>query len=301
MKSDDAVRLLSSDHPHDRLRAARALSSGARQADVAAIRKAFAKESVPWVRNALERALQSHSAVERGGPAQDTGEAQLDDATIRDIYVRASEEMVTTLIHEMQPKIGYIRNAAIKEVPNFEQSDTKRRIEYVEDLLGLLAEFRKVSQTPRNETFDLADLIDSVIAETKAQPTQRAGQRPLVVIGDPRRIRLAIANGLRNALEATKAVEDDAERVITVNWGMDNERCWVSIIDQGIGIHGSVEGMFGIGRTTKAEHFGMGLPIARQAMLSMGGDVTLAPGAQGGARFEVSWEKILRATQGEAA
>jgi len=304
MKIDDALYLISSEHPHERLRGARALWACGRDSDIPAIEKALAKETVPWVRKALGKALENSilTLVEEQSDSnpQEILEASIDDATLRDIYLRASEEIVSTLLHEIQPKIGYIRNAAISEIHNFDQSVTKKQIEYLEELLSLLAEFRKVSQIPDIESFDLADLIDSVIGELKPTSIRVAGQRPMVVYGDRKRIRLAITNGLRNAIEATKVVADDNERLIVINWASDNENYWVSIVDQGVGIHGHVQGMFEIGKTTKADHFGMGLPLAKQAMMSIGGDVKLSPGAQGGARFELIWEKAPVITEGDA-
>lgn len=297
MKRPEALRLIVSDQPHDRLRGARALGKEGRPGDVSLIQKALAKETVLWVRGALERAA---STIESGNNSSVslavTDEATIDDATIRDIYLKASEEMVSELLHEVLPKLGYIRAAASKEIAEFDRSDTRKKIEYLEELLSLLAEFRKMSQTPKSGTFDLASLVDEVVEEVsgafKGAITQKYGPRPLVVMGEPKRVRLAITNGLRNALEATAAVEDAKERFVTLTWGNDDERYWVSIVDQGVGIRGNINGMFGIGRTSKLHHFGMGLPLARQAMVALGGDATLAPGAQGGARFEVTWEKV---------
>ena len=37
------------------------------------------------------------------------------------------------------------------------------------------------------------------------------------------------------------------------------------------------------------DHIGMGLPLAKKAMSSMGGSVTLGPREEGGAKFEFRW------------
>ena len=66
---------------------------------------------------------------------------------------------------------------------------------------------------------------------------------------------------------------------------------WVAVIDRGVGIIGPVESAFGIGKTAKRGHRGFGLPIARQAIETLGGSCTLQPIAEGGAHFEIRWEK----------
>lgn len=291
MNANAALQLLKSSGPHDRLRGARALEALAGQSHLPAVQAALARETVPWVRRSLERVLDRLAGT--GSTAVDLrGDVGVDEQTLRAISLKVSEETVSMLLHEVHPKVGYIRNAAIREIPNFQESDTKRRIEYLEELLSLLSEFRKASQTPVTVEFDVGELVVGVIAELKSETAMPAGQRPMIVLGDPARIRLAVTNGLRNAIEANAAVPTSEPRTITINWGVDDHSYWISIVDQGVGVHGSVDAMFEIGRTTKQSHFGMGLPIARQAVASLGGHISLSPGDQGGARFEITWEKL---------
>lgn len=297
MKRVEALGLISSDQPHDRLRGARALQKTGRASDIPEIQKAMAKESVLWVKRALVLAVSAIENEQIKDTHVETSESIVDDTTLRDIFLKASEYTLSTLLHEVQPKLGYIRAAALHEIPNFESSETNKKINYLEELLLLLSELRKVSQTPKFVTFDLANLVDDIQAEFETANIQLTGARPLLVVGEPSRIRLAIINGVRNALDANSAVGDTVVRYVTITWGSDDGRYWISIIDQGIGIHGNINGMFAIGQTSKLDHFGMGLPIARQAMLALGGDVTLGPGAQGGARFEVVWDKVPTPSQ----
>lgn len=300
MKASEALRLLESEHPHDRLRGARALLEKATAEEQPHLERALARETVSWVRQALQRTL---DRLNERAPRANTSDATEDivtDAVISDIYLKAMEEVLSTLLHEVQPRIGYVRNAASREIDRFEESDTKSEIENLEKLLALLAELRRVSQTPSSVSFDLADLLSQVVAELGDENVQLAGPRPLIVFGEPARVRLAFANGLRNAIEATLALEDGSERKVVVNWGVDEEQYWISVVDEGPGVRGSLDGMFAIGRTTKHDHFGMGLPLARQAMLALGGQVTLAPSAQGGARFEIRWERLSADAQAEA-
>ena len=103
---------------------------------------------------------------------------------------------------------------------------------------------------------------------------------------------LSFVNGLRIAIDATKALEAEIEVYpdITINWGATDVDTWVAIVDSGVGFRGNVARAFEIGSTTKAGHLGMGLATAQQAMTSMDGSVRLIPGERG-VRFEMRWPK----------
>jgi len=293
MKRSEALQLLESTSPHDRLRAARSLLATATRSDERILGAALAAESVSWVRTAIERVLdrlRDVAPATTAAPREDT-QSVLDDTVLRALKLKASEELFSSLVHEITPRIGFIRNAAKREIGvGFDHSDTKVRIEQLEDLMSLLVEFRGVSQQAKFAQFDLAELIDGAVTDVGFPNTGKAGPRPLLVIGDQRRVRLAVINGLKNGAESIQTLGNLDGRIV-INWGISDNGYWISIVDEGVGIRGNVEGMFGLGSTTKAHHFGMGLPLARQAMLSMDGEVALSAGAQRGARFDITWAR----------
>jgi signal transduction histidine kinase len=138
----------------------------------------------------------------------------------------------------------------------------------------------------------LAALIDEIVAtEARESVTPSVvGPRPFVLVSDPAFLRLAVVNGLRNAIEAIEQVGSRGQgHPIVVTWGETDRDWWISIIDQGPGISGSVEAKFEIGRSTKRGHRGFGLAIARRAMESLQGTVSLHPGTDGGTRYELRW------------
>tara|TARA_R110002074_G_scaffold303063_2_gene474261 strand:- start:845 stop:1108 length:264 start_codon:yes stop_codon:yes gene_type:complete len=75
---------------------------------------------------------------------------------------------------------------------------------------------------------------------------------------------------------------------IVVNWAETDRDYWIAILDEGVGIHGGIEGAFEIGTSTK-NHVGHGLPGIRAAMLSLQGTATLEPRKDRGCTLALTW------------
>jgi len=208
---------------------------------------------------------------------------------IRRVRSEAIEWATTLLLHEVASPVGLIATAASREVPNYENSQTKHHVDSVQRIFLGMEQLRKATASPRPVRFDLADLISRVIAEEGVTEATPYGPRPLIVVTDPNLLRFAISNGLRNAVEAVaKPVTGDAHPVV-VTWGKTDVDYWVAIIDRGPGLIGPVDPAFRPGHSTKPGHPGFGLAIARQAMETLGGLVNLGPGNGVGARYELRW------------
>jgi signal transduction histidine kinase len=78
---------------------------------------------------------------------------------------------------------------------------------------------------------------------------------------------------------------------IVIGWGETDRDLWLSILDRGKGFPQGFAKLFEIGTTTKKNHLGMGLALARQAALSLNGQITLAPRQPNGAKFEFRWPR----------
>lgn len=145
------------------------------------------------------------------------------------------------------------------------------------------------------EEFDLATIIKNCLPNDLPHTqcmVSFAGTSPEIVQGDQSLVAIAVTNGLRNAIEASISVaRDDYKPPIIVNWGATDRDVWISIIDEGIGFHGSIEGAFQIGTSTKEGHSGHGLPAIRAAMLSLSGNAELIPKDKGCA-LNLSWPII---------
>lgn len=286
---------LQSKRPHDRLTAARELTKYAVPADMEKIQVAIAVETVPWVKTALIRALDRLVPYTTIADEPGLKLENFSDAIARDIALKNGEEIASAFMHEILPKLGFIRNSARKEIEDFESSETFKRIDSLEQLLNLIGKFRSVSKTPTISEFDLHDLIETIELEHRCEcHILLAGPKTLIVQGEPVRVHLAVSNGIRNAIDATRQLVAEDQGPIVISWGSTDSEYWISIVDSGIGLTGNISGMFNIGSSTKAgDHFGMGLPLAKQAISSLDGNVTLTPPVNGGARFEIKWPRII--------
>jgi signal transduction histidine kinase len=136
----------------------------------------------------------------------------------------------------------------------------------------------------------LHKLVASSVQDEAVAPERvlLARAEPAVVVGDPALVTLAFVNLLRNALDASQ----DVDGPIVINWGRGDESAWVSVLDSGQGLPAdAMSAAFDVGSTTRSEqgHFGLGLPIANQAMRSIAGTITLRPRRDRGTAAEARW------------
>lgn len=297
MNRTTALQLLQSASAHDRLLGARYLAKHASTEDVDSIDRALRKENVSWVQNALSVALKRGTGqVEDRSAGTEIAEENISiaDHQIGDIYANALRETTSLLLHEIEPLIGTARLYAQREIASFDQSQTKKQLDLLDSLLTAISDLRSASTPGKPAEIELSALVQEVCEQERqghAVEIQCAGPSPFSVVADRGRLWLALKNGLRNAIEATELIESQSRYPIVINWNRTDLDFWVSIIDQGIGLRANLERVFDIGTSSKKNHLGMGLPAARQAMMSIGGDITLTPREQTGVKFEVRWPR----------
>ena len=292
MARDEAFAILEGGASHERLKAARSLTSSASVRDLPAIRSALRKEAVSFVKRALEQAIMR---LETGDVAVAAAELETDAEpdSERRAYVRAVRWVSESLLHEIHPRVGAIRHAARKAIPDYEDSFLKRRVDALASVLSGIEELRKASSAASIHRFNLGELLSKIVTEETHSTSAEVflqGSRDATAFGDPNLLLLAIGNALRNAVEATASVGPTARPVI-VSWGETDVDFWVTILDHGPGLAGPTEAAFEIGRTTKTGHRGFGLAIARQAMQTLDGSIGLQQAAGGGARVDIRWFK----------
>ncbi len=138
---------------------------------------------------------------------------------------------------------------------------------------------------------DLGEALSSALSMMEPQLRQRAVRisqirppEPVLVMGDRLRIEQVMINLLRNALDATKSVEDPAVDVVLAA----GETAALSVRDNGEGIE-NFENLFEPFYTTKqpGDGVGLGLAISSGIVSDLGGRLTARNGQHGGAVFEM--------------
>ena len=286
---------LASELPDERLKAARFLAEHATPEHEGQLREALARESVQWIRSALKRAIKRLSST---ATIEESTSAILntEDAPERfaaQVYAEALEESTSHIIHEVEPLVGLLRMACEREIgEKFEASSTRQHLDRLDALLDTIARLRRAASAPVNEEFALDELVMRLVQDANPPAgvaIHKSGPQPLVVQGDSSLITLCLANGLRNAIEATSALNTDlSSNPINVTWGQTDIDNWIAVVDVGIGFKGNLQRAFEMGTTTKSGHLGMGLAIARQAISSLSGKLMLVP-SERGMKFEMRW------------
>lgn len=298
MTREEALHQLFAESSHQRFMAVHELSKTATSEDLPLLLRARQGERDAFVLKRLESviALCTKKHTRRELPKllpRDEGEDPFPAAR-----AQAIDEVAGVLLHEIGSKLGLVAYTASKEVPNYDSSLTGQRIRSLQASFDAITQLRDATTQPRLEQFDLVDLIQEVInIEADGNPAAIAmyGMRPFVVTSGRHLLRLALCNGIRNAIEATTeppkttSPADDARVIVT--WGATDRDNWISVIDHGPGIAASFNFLFHMGKTTKTGHGGFGLSIAKQALETLGGEVVLDASPAGGAKYEMRWKK----------
>lgn len=116
---------------------------------------------------------------------------------------------------------------------------------------------------------------------------------PILILADGPKLRGAIQNLLRNALEATALAAPPGARadggLVSLRAGENGATAWVEIADSGPGLAPEVRRrMFEPFVTTKRAGTGLGLTIAQRVVQAHGGRIDHGPGEGGGAIFRVT-------------
>lgn len=296
MTRDEALAQLTATSAHVRGQAARALGTLGRAGDLERLRTARLVESVSHVDYALQDAIRRLSS-QQGPQLLAVGDDEVIPEDVRrQIYGQAVKWITGFLLHEIASPIGLVRLAAKRELGDgWDRSETKRHLESINRVFEAIETLKNAASVPRPLEFDLTALIDELIGifpEETIAWISTIGSRPFVIKGDPALIRMVVVNGLRNAVEAQQSSARPAEpHAVTISWGDTDVDYWVAILDHGDGIAGPTETAFEIGTSTKKNHTGFGLAIARQAVETMIGALVLEPAKDGGALYTARWRK----------
>jgi len=294
MDRDTALKMLESTSVQERLEAARFLARNCNISDLPALKQALQSETVSYVKRSLGIAITRSSnlpAEESSNTPDDTG---ISEEARKKIRTRETDRISGMILHEIASPLGLVRDSASQEVQHFANSKTKMHLDRLLCIFECIGQLKTAATTPQSQQFDLPQLIDQIIEEesaTSATKISTQGPRPFPIVSDRQLLRLAISNGVRNAIEAVLQAGTAGDHSVVITWGKTNVDYWVTVIDRGAGVSGSIDKVFDVGLTTKKGHAGFGLAIARQAIESLYGSATLQPSQGGGTRFELRWDQ----------
>ena len=306
----------------ERLRAARYLAKKATKADRNRLYKFREGERNSWVRHALDQAMIRSEAYGSVVTVEEE-ETPLDRILYEELRAQAIEETSAMFLHELRPLVGSLERAADADIKRYACSGTKAAIGRVQSFLEAIERLQKATSALALHQFDLTDLVfrvaaaedeqgratldnlkeeadESIGLEGDAEPaSQKAGIKltlarrdPVITTGDPTLVEIAVANALRNAIEAVSEVQESNRRDIILNWGETDVDCWIVILDEGCGLPSGLNRLMEPGASTKSKkqgNFGMGLPIAQRAIQSTKGSIILTPRSGSGASCEIRW------------
>jgi signal transduction histidine kinase len=295
MNRDEALGNLAASSAHLRGQAARALGDVGRSTDLPRLRKAQREESVTYVNYALQETIRRLAHEQAPAPSSDEADVVSDDVR-KQIYGKAMEWITGFLLHEISSPIGLVRLASKRELgERWDGSDTQRHLESVTRVFDAIELLKNAASVPRPHEFDLAALVDELLDVYEPDVREwisTIGARPFLIKSDPSLVRMVVVNGIRNAVEAQEAASAEPDpHDVTISWGDTDVDYWLAVVDHGAGINGPIETAFEIGNSTKKDHIGFGLAIARQAVDTMIGSLTLEPAKDGGALYTARWRK----------
>lgn len=299
MNRVDALSALFSESSHIRFQAAHALVKLAEPQDLDTVKEAKRNETVAYVISRLDAVIKHCSDIQQVKKVeiQPLDDSKFDTDLLKIARASAIEWVSGLLLHEIGSKLGLIALTISSELKNYEQSKTKKHISNIQAIFDAIEQLRLAANPSQYEHFDLSDLIDDIASIENSTFNVEfilVGARPFMITGSKQLIRLALCNGLRNAFEAVKQVTDRSMQTtvkpVVIAWGSSDIEYWISVIDDGDGIIGSVKNVFDVGKSTKSGHPGFGLSIAKQALDTLGGSVTLESSQGGGAKYEIRWK-----------
>jgi signal transduction histidine kinase len=301
--ADDRVRQalegLGSVGDDDRLNAARELLRYVGETTIdldQAVRKAFARETVPWVKGALAEIIAADEDVSWGdgvaipAPSWDADLESLEPDAAREVVNRSTKRV----LHEVAGVVGRAKLAALADLGDaYEGSETARQLDFLSDVCAGLRTLSAATQAPEPTEFDLANELGDVATAVAAEslcPIHVNGPAPFIVMSDRGLLRVAVTNILVNAIEATLAIgAADEARAVVVTWGVSPDGFHVTVIDRGPGPPRFLAAVQKAGVSTKAGHPGYGLATASEAMKSLGGSVHVRRNDRGGATVVLAW------------
>jgi len=199
------------------------------------------------------------------------------------------------IAHEVRTPLGSILGAAEILSEDFPEGHPRRRFyailveegrrlgRVVEDFLDL-GRTPALRRAPVSATAVIAEALESVSGDAALRQVHLegpSGAEPLSVEADPDRLRQALTNLVRNAVQASPS-----GGIVRIGIASSPDAVTLQVTDEGPGIPPEdAERIFEPFYTGRPDGTGMGLALARQIARAHGGSLSLLAGEGRGARF----------------
>jgi hypothetical protein len=281
VNEDQTNRSLESSLPSQRALAAEWLRVHATSDHIVLIVGALERESVPTIRRTLAEALKRARST---GPESQRLSSPSDAGDELSRLVTVLDDLAGIIRHETDPAIGWLRRAAAREIPNFEESETNARIETLRQRIMGLETLTAAYRDPRWSRVTLTDVVHECMPPDLAPERVRleGSNREDEIDSDRGLLTLIVANALKNASEA--AAEMPASQVgVLVETGLSQSDFWLSITNRFHGESFDFDDVVHTGASNKPAHKGLGLSAMRIAAERL--DYVLSLSASGGTAF----------------
>ncbi|MDU8911461.1 ATP-binding protein [Aestuariicoccus sp. MJ-SS9] len=219
-------------------------------------------------------------------------------------------EMSAAVSHELNQPLAamktYLAGARLllrRNRPDEALSAFHRIDDLIERMGGITRQLKSYARKGQ-EAFSPVDMGEALASSLSMMEPQLRARRvkitrilpdhPVMVMGDRMRIEQVLVNLLRNALDATKAVDDPQVEIILAS----GETATLQVRDNGAGIE-DLDALFEPFYTTKqpGDGVGLGLAISSGIVNELGGRLTARNAEGGGAVFEMQLPILTEGTQ----
>ncbi|MGX9257988.1 ATP-binding protein [Pantoea ananatis] len=293
MNNEEILENLKSLSPEKRYEAAKYLAGNQEVSLENELKIAREKETVGYIRSTFSIALTRLQTCKNNEELVEEVDKEQDLHKSHNIaHQKGMDEMASMFIHELENVVGRLAVTTKKEINNYQNSQTKIQIESLRNVIEALTQIKEVNKSKNTEGVNLEQFINEIVfTEFKdfVSAINISGRLVLNCVCDKSLLRMAVVNGIRNALESSADCNKDPE--VNISWGETNIDWFIKIRDNGLGLTMPLEQLVKKKVTTKDYHLGYGLLIITKAIERIDGNWTLENDPADGANLTLRWNK----------
>jgi signal transduction histidine kinase len=286
----ESLRQLRLGNAPERLAAARSLTAQATRSDVASLQRIRQREMDHYVQRAIDDAISEARTRPSASTMQDdysivetVAQADWDE----EAYGQALRATTASLVHELRGPLGLANLSADRG----DTTQTKAYLARMDRLLDAMELLAEVASGGAATHFDLGDLVRDIASDHRERfgvEVDVVDASSAFVTTNRGALELIVRNALTNACESSLDSSASHPPAIVVSYGRTDRDGWVSALDRGVGLPAGVY-VFAFATSRKDGHDGVGLALARQAAISIKGELTLVNRDGGGAAMQFTW------------